>query len=446
MRERPEHLLAVEVTCAPPADRTAKRNITGVFQHWDCLDPDWNPGGIWRPVRIDETGPVRISRLRTLCREATDERAVVGFRAVLDAADATTVDAAHDDRRHRPRGRAPARRRRRTRSSGPSPSSDPRCGGRTPSARSRSATWPSRCAPTRRRATSDRPSERPATAFRTGLRQVQMKRWVLSVNGERLFLKGVEPGPDAHGARRGHAGRAGGRRRAGQGGGPRPAARPRPRDPARALRRRRRGGPAAVAGHAAAVGLRPGHPQAGRPPGARGRRPARPPPVDRRVVRPQRAAHPRPRARASASGRARCAVDGAADVEQDRARPLGEPGPRDGRPHPAGRSPTRACGPASARAAPTPPLLRLVPRRRARPAPVPARPGPGSPGSCPSSAPRPCPRATSSWSPTGGPTSTGTGSRRTTRCRSRSSTATCPPPTSPTFDAWRQATQATRPP
>src|SRR5439155_13768288 len=49
------------------------------------------PGGIWRPVRVDDTGPVRISRLRTLCREATDARAVVRFAAELDAADATTV-------------------------------------------------------------------------------------------------------------------------------------------------------------------------------------------------------------------------------------------------------------------------------------------------------------------------------------------------------------------
>ena len=40
-----------------PTDLTAKRNLTGVFQHWDCLDPDWNPGGIWRPVRVTETGP-----------------------------------------------------------------------------------------------------------------------------------------------------------------------------------------------------------------------------------------------------------------------------------------------------------------------------------------------------------------------------------------------------
>src|SRR5581483_4256517 len=42
--DRSEHVLAVEVTCAPQRDRTAKRNLTGVFQHWDCLDPEWNPG------------------------------------------------------------------------------------------------------------------------------------------------------------------------------------------------------------------------------------------------------------------------------------------------------------------------------------------------------------------------------------------------------------------
>src|SRR5688572_21812241 len=91
LRARREHHLAIEVTCAPQTDRTAKRNITGVFQHWDCLDPDWNPGGIWRPARITETGPVRIARLRTLCREATPERAVLVLRATLDSDAARTV-------------------------------------------------------------------------------------------------------------------------------------------------------------------------------------------------------------------------------------------------------------------------------------------------------------------------------------------------------------------
>src|SRR3954454_12030116 len=52
-----EHVLAVEVACAPQHDVQAKRNITGVFQHWDCIDPSWNPGGVWRPVRLERTGP-----------------------------------------------------------------------------------------------------------------------------------------------------------------------------------------------------------------------------------------------------------------------------------------------------------------------------------------------------------------------------------------------------
>ena len=57
-----------------------KRNITGVFQHWDCIDPDWNPGGLWRPVRVERTGPVRIDRLRVICHEASEDRAVLQLR------------------------------------------------------------------------------------------------------------------------------------------------------------------------------------------------------------------------------------------------------------------------------------------------------------------------------------------------------------------------------
>jgi beta-mannosidase len=91
LRQQPEHVLAVEVTCARAADLAAKRNLTGVFQHWDCIDPDWNPGGIWRPVHLTETGPVRIAALRVLCPEASAERALLEIHAVLDAARACTV-------------------------------------------------------------------------------------------------------------------------------------------------------------------------------------------------------------------------------------------------------------------------------------------------------------------------------------------------------------------
>jgi len=87
--ERTEHQLGIEVTCNRPPDRSSKRNITGAFQHGDAVDPTWNPGGIWRPVRIERTGPVRIRHLRVRCREATEERAVVTIRAVLDATEST---------------------------------------------------------------------------------------------------------------------------------------------------------------------------------------------------------------------------------------------------------------------------------------------------------------------------------------------------------------------
>ena len=41
-----EHLLAVEVACPGEADRRAKRGVTGVFSHWDAMDPAARPGGI----------------------------------------------------------------------------------------------------------------------------------------------------------------------------------------------------------------------------------------------------------------------------------------------------------------------------------------------------------------------------------------------------------------
>ncbi len=80
-----EHVLAIEVACAPQRQRAAKRNITGALQHSDMLDPGWNPGGLWRPVLVEETGSVRIDRLRVLCRDANDARAHLRVHSRLDA-------------------------------------------------------------------------------------------------------------------------------------------------------------------------------------------------------------------------------------------------------------------------------------------------------------------------------------------------------------------------
>lgn len=84
-KSRSDHVLAVEAACPRQSDRSAKRLITGVFSHWDCLDAEWNPGGIWRPVQLVETGPVRIESARVVCSEATEERGRIRVHLVLDA-------------------------------------------------------------------------------------------------------------------------------------------------------------------------------------------------------------------------------------------------------------------------------------------------------------------------------------------------------------------------
>jgi beta-mannosidase len=84
-RDAGEHVLAVEVACPRESDRHAKRMVTGVFSHWDALDPEWNPGGLWRPVRVDDSGPVRLSGARCLCIEATEDRGRLLLSLTVDS-------------------------------------------------------------------------------------------------------------------------------------------------------------------------------------------------------------------------------------------------------------------------------------------------------------------------------------------------------------------------
>ena len=197
MRERSEHLLALELTCSRPSDLTAKRNLTGVFQHWSCFDRDWNPGGIWRPVHLYETGPVRIVRLRVLCIEATQERATVEIRAQFETKQACTVTASTVIRPAASKDAAgDAGAERRSEHALAAGSNDVRW--RVP-VEQPALWWP--------HALGDQPlydlsvelaadgvvSDR--RQVRTGLRQVRMKDFIASVNGERLFLKGTNQGP-----------------------------------------------------------------------------------------------------------------------------------------------------------------------------------------------------------------------------------------------------------
>ncbi len=85
---RDSHVLAIEVSCPPQRDRSVKRTITAPYFDGPLIDPDLNPGGIWAPVRIVRSGPVRIARARVACVEASVEQGRLGCDMTLDARDA----------------------------------------------------------------------------------------------------------------------------------------------------------------------------------------------------------------------------------------------------------------------------------------------------------------------------------------------------------------------
>ncbi len=189
-----DHVVAIEVTCSPQSGPSNRRNITGVFQHWNGIDRDWNPGGLWRGVHLYDTGPVRMDRLRVLCRDADPSRAHLRLAARLDSDAPRTVtvrtfvdDELSDEQRH-------------AIASGDNQIewtldiTNPRLW------------WP--------RALGDQPltdiavevlvdadegaSSDPSTPVlsdrrvrRTGLRQVSWDNWTCSINGEQIYLKGT---------------------------------------------------------------------------------------------------------------------------------------------------------------------------------------------------------------------------------------------------------------
>jgi beta-mannosidase len=190
---RPEHLLALEVVCERPARRAANRALTGVFGRWDCIDPAYNPGGIWAPVRVEVSGPVQMSSLRATCVEAGPKRAVVELSAVLDSAEALTVTLSTKVRRSGG-GSAPVDVEKQ----------QPLVVGANTVRWRLAVTEPDLWWPV---GLGDQPlydicvsvetggQQACSRVMRTGLREVREEDLVWSVNGKRIFLKGANLAP-----------------------------------------------------------------------------------------------------------------------------------------------------------------------------------------------------------------------------------------------------------
>lgn len=86
-----ENTLVVEVDCPEEHNKFGKRMITGVFSHWDCIDPVTNPGGMWLPVELISTGPVHIRAVQLHTERASSALAEIRFRTTVDTTTARDV-------------------------------------------------------------------------------------------------------------------------------------------------------------------------------------------------------------------------------------------------------------------------------------------------------------------------------------------------------------------
>ena len=192
---RSDHLLAVDATCRRFGDPDNRTLLTGALQDPElCGVDDLIVGGVWRPVRLRSSGSVAIRHARAVCAEVStpnhrgrgrgDGRtsARLELRAVLDVPGGgavqlrtTVAGTEHTHDHHAADGE--------NRVEWHVDVADP------------PLWWPHSLGEQR---LCDLAMEalvggdvHDRRLFRIGFRSVEMRRWVLHVNGERLFVKGA---------------------------------------------------------------------------------------------------------------------------------------------------------------------------------------------------------------------------------------------------------------
>ncbi|HET8931677.1 MAG TPA: hypothetical protein VFN21_13535 [Acidimicrobiales bacterium] len=206
---RNDHVVGIEVASPPIGDRASKRGLLGTLADGPYVTPGWNPGGIWRPVTIHRTGPVAITSHRVLCTGATPTRAVVMISCELDSETAcevtirTTV-AGVDHERRQPLARGSNRVTWTVSIPDPDlwwpwelgaqPLTDVTVDVSLPP---ETPKGPDGSEAANSPGTDEHSVPSDGFTSRCGLRHVSLTDWILDVNGERLFVRGVLAGPAA---------------------------------------------------------------------------------------------------------------------------------------------------------------------------------------------------------------------------------------------------------
>ncbi|KPV51099.1 glycoside hydrolase [Kouleothrix aurantiaca] len=188
-----ENTLVVEVDCPDEHNKLGKRMITGVFSHWDCIDPTTNPGGVWLPIELISTGPARIQQVRLQTDTLGETAAGLRFRATLDTAAAADVTLRWTIAPKNFAGEVQVIEQRRALSAGPQTIAG------TLEVRDPQAWWthdlghPSCYTITLEVLYDGAVSD--AHSFTYGLRRFEMRNWVAYLNGKRFFIKGNNYAP-----------------------------------------------------------------------------------------------------------------------------------------------------------------------------------------------------------------------------------------------------------
>lgn len=80
-----ENILVVEVDCPYEKPGSAERLITGIFSQPIYFSPDFNPGGIWRSVTIEQRPGHIVRYLRFNTESCSPETAHVGLHITIDS-------------------------------------------------------------------------------------------------------------------------------------------------------------------------------------------------------------------------------------------------------------------------------------------------------------------------------------------------------------------------
>ena len=184
---RKEHVLAVDTTCRQFGDPDNRSSLTGALQDPElCGSQGLQPGGIWQSMSLRSTGQIAILHSRAVCIEADTTRGRLALRAVLDVPDGGPVElrARISGREHIFTHHAALGENRVE---------------WTIDVDAPQLWWP--------HSLGDQPlydlavdvladgQRHDSRTYRIGFRTVRLRNWVAEINGERLFLKGVNTLP-----------------------------------------------------------------------------------------------------------------------------------------------------------------------------------------------------------------------------------------------------------